>query len=761
MAKGPTITMWRRAMFVLIGLIAVGFGVVVFSLVRIQLVDGSGLKKIALDQQLQDTQIAAKRGTIYDANGKILAQSASVWQVVLEPKYILPSSSDTDAQKANKEAARARIVSGLAEILDIDEDTIQKKIDKGTYYEVLKRKVETEERDKILKLKEELVDNYNQSSGILLESDYKRYYPYGTLASTVLGFVGSDGQGLSGLEVYYDDYLTGTAGRVVSIKNAVGTDMPFEYDQMEEAKDGYSLKLTIDATIQSILEKYLDEGVINNNVHNRATAICMNVKTGAILGMAVSGDFDLNDPYTITNEEVMDAISKLPENEQQQAESDALQAQWRNKAVSDTYYPGSVFKMVTLSAAFEENLVRESDTFTCNGYTQVDEWKINCHVLEGHGTETVEEGLMNSCNPMFMWLGFKLGKENFMEYFHGFGFADKTGIDLPGESTSIYYEASQMTNTDLAVYSFGQNFSITPIQMVTAAATIANGGYLVQPYVVSQIMDSDGNIVKTAETNVKRQVISTETAKRVAKIMNRNATEGTAKNGYVAGYRICGKTGTSEKVAKYREEGGEAKGAVMQYIASYCGFAPLDDPEVALLVFFDEPDVSGNFYGGAVAGPVFANMMSEILPYLGVEPQYTDEEADGLDTAAPVTVGESLTDAIAKVEAADLSYEVYGDGDTVLAQSPEPGVTVPSGGTVVLFTDEDSQKETVEVPNLVGFSYSETNDIAASYGLQIKVTGVSSGNASGVSSSQSIAKGEKVKPGTVITVNFITKDTVL
>ena len=381
MAKGPTITMWRRAMFVLIGLIAVGFGVVVFSLVRIQLVDGSGLKKIALDQQLQDTQIAAKRGTIYDANGKILAQSASVWQVVLEPKYILPSSSDTDAQKANKEAARARIVSGLAEILDIDEDTIQKKIDKGTYYEVLKRKVETEERDKILKLKEELVNNYNQSSGILLESDYKRYYPYGTLASTVLGFVGSDGQGLSGLEVYYDDYLTGTAGRVVSIKNAVGTDMPFEYDQMEEAKDGYSLKLTIDATIQSILEKYLDEGVINNNVHNRATAICMNVKTGAILGMAVSGDFDPNDPYTITDEEVMDAISKLPENEQQQAESDALQAQWRNKAVSDTYYPGSVFKMVTLSAAFEENLVRESDTFTCNGYTQVDEWKINCHVL--------------------------------------------------------------------------------------------------------------------------------------------------------------------------------------------------------------------------------------------------------------------------------------------------------------------------------------------------------------------------------------------
>ncbi|MDD5952522.1 MAG: penicillin-binding transpeptidase domain-containing protein [Oscillospiraceae bacterium] len=752
--------MWRRAMIVLIALTAIGFGAVVFSLIRIQLVQGNDLKKAATDQQLQDTQITAKRGTIYDCNGKILAQSASVWRVVLEPKYLLPAENDSEKTLKNKEGAREKIVTELAKILDIKEEDIQKKIDKGTYYEILKGKVETEERDQILQLKEELVEEYNQSSGILLESDYKRYYPYGTLASSVLGFVGSDGQGLSGLEAYYDSYLAGTSGRLVSVKNAVGTDMPFQYDQMVDAEDGYSLKLTLDETIQHILEKYLDEGVANNNVHNRATAICMNVKTGAILGLAVSGDYDPNDPYTITDDEAIAEIEKLPENERQQAESDALQAQWRNKAVSDTYYPGSVFKMVTLSSAFEENLVKENDTFTCNGYTQVEDRKINCWQTGGHGTETVEEGLMNSCNPMFMWLGFQLGKENFMDYFDGFGFTEKTGIDLPGESDSIYKGADKMNSVDLAVYSFGQNFSITPIQMVTACSAIANGGYLVQPYVVAQVMDSDGNIVKTTETTVKRQAISTETAKRVAKIMNRNATEGTAKNGYVAGYRICGKTGTSEKVAKYWSEGGSAKGAVMQYIASYCGFAPLEDPEVALLVFFDEPDVSGNFYGSAVAGPVFANMMSEILPYLGVEPQYTESEAEGLDTTAPIAVGESLSSAQTKITNAELNYEVYGSGDTVLAQSPEPGVAIPSGGTVVLFTDEESQKETVEVPDLVGLSYGEANDVAVSNGLQIKVTGVSASSGNAVSSAQSIAKGQKVKPGTVVTVNFITKDTV-
>ncbi len=760
MAKGPTITMWRRTMLVLIGLLVIGFGAVVFSLVRLQLINGSELKSAAIDQQLQDTQITAQRGTIYDCNGNILAQSASVWQVVLEPKYLMVSDTDSDTTRQNKENAKAMLVSSLAEILDMDAETIQNKLDTGTYYEVLQRGIETEERDAILELKETLYETYNVSNGVLLESDYKRYYPYGTLAGTVLGFVGSDGQGLSGLEVSYDDYLTGTAGRLVSVRNAAGTEMPFAYDQMVEAEDGYSLKLTLDTTIQSILEKYLNEGVANNNVAEGAIAICMNVKTGAVLGLATSDDYDPNDPYTITDEDVLASIEAMDKDEQQQATSDALQAQWRNKAVSDTYYPGSVFKMVTLSAALEENVATESDTFTCVGYTQVDDYKIKCHVTGGHGLQTVEEGLLNSCNPMFMWLGFKLGKDNFMEYFKGFGFGEKTGIDLPGEASSLYSDADSMLDTDLAVYSFGQNFSITPIQMVTAASAIANGGYLVQPYIVSQILDSDGNIVQSTETAVKRQVISTETATRVTKILNRNATEGSGKNGYVAGYGICGKTGTSEKVSKYNQEGGEAGGATMQYIASYCGFAPVDDPEIALLVYFDEPDTSGNYYGSAVAAPVFASMMSEILPYLGVEPQYTEDEASELDIATPTVIGSSVSEAISTLESSGLSYSVYGEGDTVLTQSPEPGVSIPSDGTVVLFTDADSTSETVTVPDLVGYSYSDANDIAASCGLQIKVTGASATSGNGVSNAQSVQAGEQVAPGTVITVNFITEDQV-
>ena len=759
MAKGPTITMWRRTMIVLIGLVLIGFGAVVFSLVRLQIFQGDSLKKAAVDQQLKDTQIVAKRGTIYDANDKVLAQSASVWKVVIEPYYLQEQEKDSEARKAALPEIRKKTVDGLSEILDVKKEDIEKLIEKGTYYEVVKNQVETEQRDQILKLKEELAEQYNQSSGILLESDFKRYYPYGTLASSVLGFVGKDGQGLSGLEAHYDDYLTGTAGRIVTVKNGIGADMPFEYDQMVDAEDGYSLKLTIDETIQHILEKYLDEGVENNNVHNRATAICMNVKTGAVLGMAVSGDYDPNDPYTITDTEVISEIRNMPQKKRAQAESDALQAQWRNKAVSDTYYPGSVFKMVTLSMALEENLVKESDTFVCGGFTQVEDKKINCHVTGGHGSQDIVHGTMNSCNPMFIWLGFKIGKENFLDYFEAFGFTDKTGIDLPGESDSIYHSKENLGIVDLAVYSFGQNFSITPIQMVTACSAIANGGYLLQPYVVSQVMDSNGNIVQTTETTVKRQVISTETANRVKAILNQNAEEGTAKNGYVAGYGICGKTGTSEKVDKYNAEGGEAKGATMQYIASYCGFAPVDDPEVALLVFFDEPDPQGNYYGGSVAGPVFANMMSEILPYLGVEPHYSDEESESLDVAAPSVIGESVSDAEEKIKDAGLDFSVYGEGDVVISQSPDPGVAVPSGGSVALFTDQASQNETVEVPNLTDLSYSDANDVAVEAGVQIKVTGAYTSDSSR-SSAQSIKKGEKVKPGTVITVNFIIKDTV-
>ena len=756
MAKGTTVKMWRRTIGVLAGLLILGFGAILFSLVRLQLIDGQELQRAAVDQQLKDTNITALRGTIYDANMKELAKSATVWRVVLEPKYI------------ESEGQRQAVANGLAPILEMDAQEIYTIIadNPNSYYQVVKSQVETDVRDQILVLREELADKdkYGEdvvTAGIRLEEDYKRYYPYGTLASTVLGFTNTDGQGIEGLEYQYNEYLTGTAGRLVTAKNAIGTDMPFQYEQMVDAQNGYNLVLNIDQRIQHILEKYLDEGVANNEVANRATGIIMNVKTGAILALAVSGDYDPNDPWTITDTQALEEIEKLTdEKEKQEATLDALYTQWRNKAVSDTYYPGSVFKMVTASMALEENIVNESTPFHCSGSIVPVEGEraINCWRLAGHGDQTFTDAVCNSCNPVFVQVGLELGPETFYNYFKAFGLTERTGIDLPGEQVGQIRASDTMNKVDLAVYAFGQNFTITPIQMITACAAVANGGYLVEPQVVSKIIDDDGNIIESFDTTVKRQVISKETSERISKILNLNATTGTAKNGYVAGYQICGKTGTSEKVAKFYEEGGPGK-ATMQYIASYCGFAPVDDPEIAMLIFFDEPQGS-NYYGGSVAGPVFAKIMSEVLPYLGIEPKYTQEELSQLDGVAPDVVTHDVEQAQTEVENAGFDAIVYGDGDTVLSQIPEPGGTIPQGGNVVLFTDEESTQETTTVPDLIGLSPSQANQRAGLYNLQISITGAALNSNATISSSQSIEEGTQVPPGTVISVNFIEADQV-
>lgn len=742
MAKGTTVKMWRRTLIVLIVMVALGFGLIVVSLIRLQLVDGAELQKAAVDQQLRDTTISAQRGTIYDRNMKPLAQSATVWKVVLAPAYI-----DKD-----DETLRRKLSTGLADILGLDAEDIYKRTEGTSYYDVLKTKVETDVKDRLV----QFIEENDLGNTIQLQEDYKRYYPFGSFASTILGFTGTDGQGLAGLEAYYDEYLSGTAGRLVTAKNAVGTDMPFQYEQKVEAQDGYNLVLTIDEVVQHYLEQALEEGVENNKVENRATGIVMNVKTGEIVAMAVKGDYDPNNPFVIADEEERARIAELPEEEQQEATSAALQAQWRNKAVSDTYYPGSVFKMVTLSMALEENVANEETTFTCTGsYVPVPgERAINCHVLSGHGTETLVQGTMNSCNPFFIYLGQLLGTETFFDYFEAFGFTQKTGIDLPGEaSTKGLYHDRDMSLMDLAVESFGQNFSITPIQMITACAAIANGGYLVQPHVVSQIVDNDGNIIKTADTTVKRQVISEETSKRVSKILQENATSGTAKNGYVAGYRIAGKTGTSEKVGADGKVGSDNK-----YIASYCGFAPADDPQYAVLVFFDEP-TGDSYYGGAVAGPVFAKIMEEILPYLNVETKYTEDEAGSVGVSAPNVIGKTVSEATNELTNSGLKILVKGSGDTVIAQTPDPGSSVPSGGTVVVYTDEASMNQTVTVPNFTNRSLSDVNYLAAQAGFNIKVTGAYNSSAA-TARTQDYAAGEQIKPGTVITVNFVEEDTV-
>ena len=737
MAKGTTVKMWRRTLIVLIVMVALGFGLIVVSLIRLQLVDGAELQKAAVDQQLRDTTISAQRGTIYDRNMKPLAQSATVWKVVLAPAYI-----DKD-----DETLRRKISTGLADILGLDAEDIYKRTEGTSYYDVLKTKVETDVKDRLV----QFIEENDLGNTIQLQEDYKRYYPFGSFASTILGFTGTDGQGLAGLEAYYDEYLSGTAGRLVTAKNAVGTDMPFQYEQKVEAQDGYNLVLTIDEVVQHYLEQALEEGVENNKVENRATGIVMNVKTGEIVAMAVKGDYDPNNPFVIADEEERARIAELPEEEQQEATSAALQAQWRNKAVSDTYYPGSVFKMVTLSMALEENVATEETTFTCTGsYVPVQgERAINCHNTSG---QTLVRGTMNSCNPFFIYLGQLLGTETFFDYFEAFGFTQKTGIDLPGESQSIYHDRD-MTQMDLAVESFGQNFSITPIQMITACAAIANGGYLVQPHVVSQIVDNDGNIIKTADTTVKRQVISEETSKRVSKILQENATSGTAKNGYVAGYRIAGKTGTSEKVGADGKVGSDNK-----YIASYCGFAPADDPQYAVLVFFDEP-TGDSYYGGAVAGPVFSKIMEEILPYLNVETKYTEDEAGSVGVSAPNVIGKTVSEATNELTNNGLKILVKGSGDTVIAQTPDPGSSVPSGGTVVAYTDEASMNQTVTVPNFTNRTLSDVNYLAAQAGVNIKVTGAYNSSAA-TARTQDYAAGEQIKPGTVITVNFVEEDTV-
>lgn len=743
MAKGPTVRMWQRSLILLIVLVFVGFGLIIFRLFDIHIIDGEQLQRDAINQQLNDTLINAKRGTIYDCNMKPLAQSATVWTIVLEPAYI------------DSEEKKQTIVNGLAPILSMDPDELSNKISKNSksYYYVVKRKVETDIKDKVVAFK----TNNNITNGIRLIEDHKRYYPYGTFAANVIGFTGNESQGLSGIENYYDEYLTGTAGRIVTARNAVGTDMPFDYEQMVPATDGYSLVLTIDEVIQHFLEKSLEEGVVNNNVQNRGAGIIMDVNTGAIIAMAVKGDFDPNNPFIVADPEKRQQIEALPEEQREEATSKALQQQWRNKSVSDTYYPGSVFKMVTASMCLQENIYNEESPFFCNGFINVAGRNINCHLTSGHGAETFVKALCNSCNPAFSTMGLTLGPEKFYQYYTAFGFADKTGIDLPGESDDIFFSKDgSMTVTDLAVASFGQNFSITPIQMLTAAATVANGGKLVQPHLVSKIIDSDDNVIKSFDNTIKRQVISEDVSRRMCAILQQNAIDGSGKNGYIEGYRIAGKTGTSEKIAEYVETG------VKTYISSYCGFAPADNPKLAMIVYYDNPQGS-SYYGAMVAAPTFKNVMENVLPYVGVERKFTEAEQKSLGIKTPFLIGHTVDEAKQILSDLELTPNIYGSGTNVIGQVPQPDNQVPQNGTVVLYTDsvELETAETVTVPNLIGLSLSAVNETAQNAGINISVTGAVKDSADVLSLSQTIPEGTQVSPGTVIGVNFASNDSIL
>lgn len=739
--KGPAQRLRQRTAILILLILVLGFGAAVLRLTYLTTVQSSELQESAVDLQLADTTVSAKRGTIYDANGNVLAESASVWQVVMSPVNF---KNDKQRQAAAK---------GLSEIFDLEYNDVLDDTKQQSHYVVVKRRIESDEREKVLKLIDTLKKDYSCSGVIQLLDDYKRYYPKNSLASSVIGFTGSDDQGLEGIEYEYDSYLSGTPGRIITAQNARGTDMPFRYEQNVESEDGNNVYLTIDETIQSICEKYMQKGVEDNNVLNKGVCIAMDVNTGAILAMVTTDGYDLNNPYELSAKDKK-KIKSTPKKKQAEAESAALSNMWRNKAVADTYMPGSVFKMCVASAALEENLVNEKTSFTCTGSISVEGETIHCSNISGHGTQNFVEAISNSCNPAFIQIGQMLGAGKFRQYYQGFGFSDKTGIDLPGEAEDSFWKGGKMGGVDLAVASFGQNFTITPIQMITACAAVSNGGYVVQPHVVSKITDSKGNVIKTVDKKIKRQVISDDTSKKMNEYLEYNTERQGAAAGYISGYKVAGKTGTTEKRGVTKVESSFSE----DYISSFCGYAPADDPQIAMLVFFDTPDGDA-YYGSQVSSPVFINIMSEVLPYLDVKTSYTDEELGYVDASAGDYTGVSVDEAKTAVEADGFTATVKGNGSTVISQIPTVSSGLQKGGSIVLYTDSDSQSETVSVPSLIGLSPDEVNDVASAYGLNVSFSGATT--SSGTSSSQNIEAGTSVSPGTVITVSFADSSSTL
>lgn len=739
--KGPAQRLRQRTAILILLILVLGFGAAVLRLTYLTTVQSSELQESAVDIQLADTTVSAKRGTIYDANGNVLAESASVWQVVMSPVNF---KNDKQRQAAAK---------GLSEIFDLEYNDVLDDTKQQSHYVVVKRRIESDEREKVLELIDTLKKDYSCSGVIQLLDDYKRYYPKNSLASSVIGFTGSDDQGLEGIEYEYDSYLSGTPGRIITAQNARGTDMPFRYEQNVESEDGNNVYLTIDETIQSICEKYMQKGVEDNNVLNKGVCIAMDVNTGAILAMVTTDGYDLNNPYELSAKDKK-KIKSTAKSKQAEAESAALSNMWRNKAVADTYMPGSVFKMCVASAALEENLVNEKTSFTCTGSISVEGETIHCSNISGHGTQNFVEVISNSCNPAFIQIGQMLGAGKFRQYYQGFGFSDKTGIDLPGEAEDSFWKEGKMGGVDLAVASFGQNFTITPIQMITACAAVSNGGYVVQPHVVSKITDSKGNVIKSVDKKIKRQVISDDTSKKMNEYLEYNTERQGAAAGYISGYKVAGKTGTTEKrgVTKFESSFSE------DYISSFCGYAPADDPQIAMLVFFDTPDGDA-YYGSQVSSPVFINIMSEVLPYLDVKTSYTDEELGYVDASAGDYTGVSVDEAKTAVEADGFTATVKGNGSTVISQIPTVSSGLQKGGSIVLYTDSNSQSETVSVPSLIGLSPDEVNDVASAYGLNVSFSGATT--SSGTSSSQNIEAGTSVSPGTVITVSFADSSSTL
>ncbi len=739
-AKRPTQQMWQRAMVVLVGVVFLAFAVIVVQLALLQIVQTDDWQRRATEQQMSDSIISPNRGAIYDTNMEILAQSMQVWTVIMDPNNI------------EEESERLMIADELSKLLEVDRDELYKKACKTeSQYEVVKSKIERSLAEELIAW----VQEKEMGHVFRLITDYKRSYPYGSLLSCVMGFTGSDNTGLYGLEAEYNSLLEGEAGRIVTAQNGWGENLPnvMSYEKTVDAEDGNSIVLSIDQTIQHYAEKHLEEAVASTGATNRASAIVMDVETGAVLAMATKGDYDPNDPMTVKDPDELAAIAELSGDEASDARVAALEKQWTNKAVSEYYEPGSVFKMFTASMAMEEGVISENSSYYCGGQEVVLDTTVHCHVFPAsHGSQTLQDAICNSCNPAFIQIGLSVGRDLFYKYYTGFGFTESTGIDMLGEgiiTDSLYHTQDELDPVQLAVSSMGQTFKVTPIQTITAISSIANGGKLMQPYVVKRVLDADGNVVSNTSTVVKRQVISSETAQRVSALLQNVVEEGGGKNAYVSGYRVAGKTGTAEKT----ETGGA------DVVASFGGFAPADDPKVAVLVLIDEPQCAVR-YGGTIAAPVAKKILQDTLPYLGVEPQYSDEEIADLNRSTPSVEGMDVVTAESYVRNAGLDVRVKGEGTTVVKQVPEAGQSIPGEGTVVLYTDQASyQSQTVTVPDFSGYSVSGASDLASVYGLNIILSGTDLSSGGALASTQNIEPGTEVPSGTIVTVEFIYQDT--
>lgn len=758
--RRPNRTMLRRTLFLMTVCGILAFGILIARLYILQIRDHEKYEELAISQQLRETGASAERGTIYDCNMNVLAMSANVENVYLSPAEIEMYNEDPEL-----------IAEKLSEILGLEYDSVLEKTkNNGSWYVTVARKVEKETADKVREFKNEY-----GLKGVRLESDTKRYYPYSSLACHVIGFVGTDNYGLDGLESQYNSALCGTSGKYMRATNAYGTDLLFnQYEGYVGAENGLDLVTTIDLTIQHYVEKTLYQAVEDYDIQNGAGAIAMDVKTGKILAMASIGGYDLNNFLDVSDEAQSAIDGAGSEEEKEQLLADAQRLQWRNKTLSDTYEPGSTFKIITLSMALEEGKVSLDDSFFCGGNVQVQGRTnpVRCWKTTGHGSQNLTQAVQHSCNVAFVNIGMRVGAETFYKYCDAFGFLNltndsseqltaKTGIDLGGESGSIWWSkdtfCSEKNKSQLAAASFGQTFTITPLQLITAVSACVNGGYLMQPYVAESLLDADGNTVYNREPTVVRQVISEETSKTVCSILEQvvgDPKDGTGRNAAVAGYRIGGKTGTSEKVSYEAETGNK------EYIVSFIGFAPADDPQIALLVLLDSPSNESGVYisGGQMAAPTVGKMFADILPYMGIEPVYGEDEAKKIDKAVPELKGLSVDEAKAKLSDSGFECRIIGSGSAVTNQLPAANAVIADGSTVIIYAGAEPSSGLETMPDLRNMSYADAAAELSKYGLFTRTSTVISSSDNQSVFSQSIAPGTPVKHGTIIEVTLLSED---